>query len=65
MKCVEDIGKHEFALDDVYAFEGGLRGIYPNNHRVKQKVRQQLQVLRDHGYLDFVSRGFYRLRSQA
>jgi type II restriction enzyme len=31
---------------------------------VKQKIRQQLQVLRDHGYLDFVSRGYYRLRSK-
>lgn len=64
MKCVEDIGKREFELDDVYAFEGRLSGIYPNNHHVKQKIRQQLQFLRDHGYLDFVSRGYYRLRSQ-
>jgi len=65
MKCVEAIGKREFELDDVYAFEDRLSGIYPNNRHVKQKIRQQLQVLRDHGYLDFVSRGSYRLRSQA
>lgn len=65
MKCVEAIGKHEFELDDVYAFEGRLSGIYPNNRHVKQKIRQQLQVLRDHGYLDFVSRGYYRLKSNA
>lgn len=64
MKCVESIGKKEFELDDVYAFEAQLSGIYPNNRHVKQKIRQQLQVLRDHGYLDFVSRGYYRLRSQ-
>jgi predicted transcriptional regulator of viral defense system len=30
---------------------------------VKPKIRQQLQYLRDRGYLDFVSRGHYRLRS--
>ena len=65
MKCVETLGKREFELDDVYAFEDRLSGIYPNNRHVKQKIRQQLQVLRDHGYLDFVSRGSYRLRSQA
>jgi type II restriction enzyme len=64
MKCVELIGKLEFDLDDVYNFEDRLKSIYPNNMHVKHKIRQQLQVLRDRGYLDFVSRGHYRLRSQ-
>jgi type II restriction enzyme len=64
MKCVELVGKHEFTLDDVYAFEGRLGQIYPENRHVKQKIRQQLQVLRDRGILDFVSRGYYRLRPQ-
>jgi type II restriction enzyme len=61
MRCVEAIGKREFELDDVYAFEARLSGLYPNNHHVRQKIRQQLQVLRDRGYLDLVSRGYYRL----
>lgn len=64
MKCVESIGKREFDLDDVYVFEAQLSELYPNNRHVRQKIRQQLQVLRDHGYLDFVSRGYYRLRTQ-
>jgi type II restriction enzyme len=64
MKCVETIRKYEFELDDVYAFERQLGAIYPNNRHVKQKIRQQLQVLRDNGYLEFVSRGSYRLRVQ-
>lgn len=63
MRCVESIGKTEFTLEDVYAFEGHLSRIYPNNRHVKQKIRQQLQFLRDRGYVDFVSRGHYRLRS--
>jgi hypothetical protein len=63
MKCVEAIGKPEFQLEDVYVFEGALSELYPNNRHVKQKIRQQLQVLRDRGFLDFVSRGYYRLRS--
>jgi type II restriction enzyme len=62
MRCVEAIGRREFALDDVYAFEARLSGLYPNNRHVRQKIRQQLQVLRDRGYLDFVQRGSYRLR---
>jgi len=64
MKCVESIGKSEFQLDDVYAFEGELARIYPDNQNVRPKIRQQLQFLRDRGYLDFVSRGYYRLRSK-
>jgi type II restriction enzyme len=64
MKCVEAIGKHEFQIDDVYAFEDRLSQLYPDNRNVKPKIRQQLQFLRDRGYLDFVSRGYYRLRSE-
>jgi len=63
MKCIELIGRPEFNIADLYAFEERLRGIYPNNNYVKPKIRQQLQVLRDQEYLDFVSRGNYRLRS--
>jgi type II restriction enzyme len=64
MKCVEAIGRLEFDIDDIYAFESHLGRLYPGNQNVKPKIRQQLQYLRDRGYLDFVSRGRYRLRSQ-
>jgi hypothetical protein len=63
MKCVERIGRQDFSIDDVYAFENHLSQLYPNNKHVKQKIRQQLQVLRDQGYLEFISRGNYRLRA--
>ncbi len=65
MKCVEAIGKSEFQIEDVYAYEDRLSRIYPENRNVKPKIRQQLQFLRDRGYLDFVSRGYYRLRSES
>jgi type II restriction enzyme len=63
MKCVESLGKREFTLDDVYAFERHLGDLYPGNQNVKPKIRQQLQYLRDRGFIEFVSRGNYRLRS--
>jgi len=63
MSCVDSIGRKEFTLDDVYTFDGRLSRRYPNNKHVRPKIRQQLQRLRDRGYLDFVSRGNYRLRS--
>jgi type II restriction enzyme len=62
MKCVEAIGKSEFKIEDVYAYEDRLSLLYPENRNVKPKIRQQLQFLRDRGYLDFLSRGYYRLR---
>jgi type II restriction enzyme len=61
LKCVELINAREFCLDDAYAFETRLSGLYPMNQHVRQKIRQQLQVLRDRGYLAFLGRGRYRL----
>ncbi|MEQ1618054.1 MAG: DpnI domain-containing protein [Terricaulis sp.] len=63
MRCVESIGRVEFTLAEVYAFEDRLARLYPENSHVRQKIRQQLQVLRDGGYLEFLGRGVYRLRS--
>ena len=61
IRCLEKLGKREFALDDVYAFENELSVLHPDNRHIKDKIRQQLQILRGKGYLDFVSRGYYRL----
>jgi type II restriction enzyme len=38
-----------------------LSSKYPGNRHVRPKIRQQLQVLRDSGYLEFLSKGTYRL----
>jgi hypothetical protein len=64
MKCIDAIGRRDFQIEDVYAFEERLGQFYPGNRNVKPKIRQQLQFLRDRGYLDFVSRGYYRLRTE-
>jgi len=61
MTCVEKLNKKDFTLDDVYAFDQELSLKHPENKHVKDKIRQQLQILRDKGYLNFTSRGFYRL----
>jgi len=59
--CIEKIAQAEFSLDEMYRFENELSKRHPNNNFVKDKIRQQLQVLRDQGYLEFVARGKYRL----
>lgn len=63
MNCVESLGKRDFTLEEVYAFERHLGDLYPGNQNVRPKIRQQLQYLRDRGFIEFVSRGNYRLRS--
>jgi hypothetical protein len=62
MKCIETLGRSECRLEDVYAFENHLSQIYPGNRNIRPKIRQQLQFLRDRGYLEFAARGNYRLR---
>lgn len=61
MRCVEALGRPTFTLADVYGFEAELRRSYPGNKHIRDKLRQQLQVLRDKGYLEFTGRGTYRL----
>lgn len=61
MRCVELIGKEEFTLQDIYKHEALLKDLHPENNNVQAKIRQQLQVLRDAGFLAFVGRGVYRV----
>lgn len=58
---IEKIGKIEFTLEDVYQYESKLAQLHPENHHIKDKIRQQLQILRDKNYISFVNRGAYRL----
>lgn len=60
LKCVDSIKKDSFTLDEVYRFEEQLKLKYPNNNFIKDKIRQQLQVLRDKGIIEFVGRGSYK-----
>lgn len=61
MKCIDKLHLTEFSLDQLYLYESHLANKYPANKHVKDKIRQQLQLLRDNGYLEFVRPGRYRL----
>ncbi len=60
LKCVEKIPNDDFRLDDVYSFADELQEKHPDNKFVRDKIRQQLQYLRDKGFIQFTSRGHYR-----
>ena len=65
MRSIETLGKNEFTLNDMYGFEGELQKLHPDNRHIRDKIRQQLQILRDKGYLDFTARGRYQLVASA
>jgi type II restriction enzyme len=61
LRIIRSLKTDEFSLEALYAKEESFREAYPDNNNVRAKVRQQLQVLRDLGYVRFIGRGKYRL----
>lgn len=57
--CIEQLG-NEFSLRDVYRFTDYLAGRHPKNHNIQPKIRQQLQILRNKGFLEFMAKGVYK-----
>lgn len=63
MRCAENIKTQEFSLSEIYDYEKYLQELHPNNHNIKAKIRQQLQILRDNGYIEFLGNGKYVRRN--
>ncbi len=61
LTCIEKINKEEFNLKDIYQFEDELALKHPKNNNIKAKLRQQLQLLRDKGIIEFLGSGNYRI----
>lgn len=59
LKCVRKLNKQEFTLAEVYEFSNELARLHPRNRHIEEKIRQQLQRLRDLGILEFVGPGRY------
>lgn len=59
LQCVDKL-ENEFSLEEMYAFTDILKAKHPDNNNVQPKIRQQLQVLRDKGFLEFTTRGHYK-----
>jgi type II restriction enzyme len=62
LRVVQNLGKKEISMLDVYAADEELARLHPANRHIRPKIRQQLQVLRDLGFLQFLGHGRYRLR---
>jgi type II restriction enzyme len=60
MKLIDQFRNTEFTLSEIYLFENYLKERFPNNNFIKDKIRQQLQVLRDKGVIEFKGNGQYK-----
>ena len=49
-----------FTIKQMYSFVDELQIKYPNNNHIPDKIRQQLQFLRDKGFIVFKGHGIYK-----
>jgi len=61
LSVVRSLQSRSFTLRDLYEKESEFAAVYPGNKNIRPKLRQQLQVLRDLGYLAFLGNGTYRM----
>lgn len=60
LNCVNTLPDEIFSLDEMYTFESELQAKHPQNSNIKPKIRQQLQFLRDRGFIEFLGSGKYK-----
>lgn len=61
LRLIQAQGWIEFTTNQAYSCEDTLKSLYPSNKHIKEKIRQQLQVLRDQGLLIQTERGVWRV----
>lgn len=57
---ISHINKEIFTLKDVYKYKDFFKKMHPNNNNIEAKIRQQLQILRDNNFIEFIGRGVYK-----
>ncbi len=60
LRCIDRVKSQNFTLNDIYKFEDELKLKHPKNNFIKDKIRQQLQYLRDLNIIEFTNRGNYK-----
>lgn len=59
-ECLLRISGLDFTLADIYVFIPYLQKLFPENKNIEAKIRQQLQILRDIGLVEFLGQGRYK-----
>ena len=60
LNCINSIKSEFFTLQEIYQYADILKIKHMYNHNIEAKIRQQLQFLRDKGFIEFVDRGIYK-----
>ncbi|MFI3321047.1 MAG: DpnI domain-containing protein [Rikenellaceae bacterium] len=60
LNCIDKIPSDNFTLSQIYSFVDLLQEKHPNNNFIKEKIRQQLQNLRNKEIIEFTTRGNYK-----
>lgn len=60
LSCINKIKSETFTLQEIYSFSDFLKLKHGSNYNIEPKIRQQLQFLRDKGFIEFIERGKYR-----
>ena len=60
LNCVNKIKSETFTLQEIYSYADFLKEKHFENKNIEAKIRQQLQFLRDKGFIEFIGRGKYR-----
>ena len=61
LACINRVAAQKFTPEDIYRYERELQAKHPQNHHIRPKIRQQLQFLRDLGYITFMGPGNIKL----
>jgi len=59
-ECLLEIKNDVFTLEEVYFYEARLSQLHPRNQHIQDKIRQQLQYLRNVGLVEFIRPGLYK-----
>ena len=59
-KCINQISHNVFYLNEINEYENYFKKLYPDNNHILDKIRQQLQYLRDFGLIEFLGNGKYK-----
>ncbi len=61
LTAIRSLNQPRFTNEDIYALAPHFEKLHPGNRHVRDKIRQQLQVLRDLGLLLHIGKGAWRL----
>ena len=60
LNCINMMPQNDFSLQQLYQFTNDLAKKHPKNNNIQAKIRQQLQLLRNLGFVDFLGKGQYK-----